>query len=121
VAQASDPPPDVTGSPDAPDGHVAEGLERWIAPYFHDSTLWPVLAVAAAIGVTGLAALLLLAALDRNLYAQAALLAVAWMSADAVLRERRARRRLGLAGRSILALWALAAAAALAAWRWGLF
>jgi hypothetical protein len=118
VAQASDPPPGDAGRPEEPEG---EGLERWIAPYFQDSTLWPVLAVAAAIGVTGMASLLLLAAVDRNPYAAAALLALAWMSGDAALRERRARRRLGLAGRSILALWALGAAAALAAWLGGLF
>ena len=119
--QPSDPPPDGARRSGAPDEPEPSGLERWIAPYFHDSTLWPVLAVTGAVGVTGLAGLLLLAAVDRNPFAAAAALTLAWMSVDASLRERRARHRLGLAGRSILALWALGIAAALAAWLGGLF
>jgi hypothetical protein len=91
-----------------PAGPEPAGPERWLAPYFRDSTLWPVLAVATA-------------SVDRNLYAAAALTALAWMSSDALLRERRARGRVGLAGRSLAALWALGAAAALAVWRAGLF
>jgi hypothetical protein len=121
MARPSDPPPDGARRSEAPDELEPTGLERWIAPYFRDSTLWPVLAVAAAVGVTGLAGVLLLAAVDRNPFAAAAGLALAWMSVDASLRERRARHRLGLAGRSLLALWALGIAAALAAWRGGLF
>ena len=98
-----------------------EGVERWLAPYFRDSTLWPVLAVVAASAVTGLASVLLLAAVDRNLAAMAALIALVWMSVDVTRRERRARGRTGLAGRALLALWALSLAAALAARRVGLF
>jgi hypothetical protein len=90
-------------------------LDRWIEPYFRDSALWPVLLVAAAILVTLAAGLILLAAVDRAPAAMLALLALAWMSGDVTLRQIRARRRLGLAGRFLLALWALAAAAALAA------
>jgi hypothetical protein len=92
-------------------------FERWIEPYFRDSTLWPVLLVAAAILTTLLATVLVLALADRNLAAMAALLALGWMSVDATLRVLRARRRLGLVGASILGVWLLAAAAALAA-RW---
>jgi hypothetical protein len=92
-------------------------LERWIEPYFRDSTLWPVLLVAAAILTTLLATVLVLALADRNLAAMAALLALGWMSVDATLRVLRARRRLGLVGASILGVWLLAAAAAIAA-RW---
>ena len=95
-------------------------FERWIAPYFRDSSLWPVLVAAAAILVTLLATLLVLAVGDRNLAAIAALLGVAWMSADATLRELRSRRRLGPLGIAILALWLLGAAAAIAARRGGL-
>ena len=96
-------------------------LERWIEPYFRDSTLWPVLAVAAAIAVTLVASLLVLAIADRNLAAMAGLAALAWMSADATLRRLRSRRRLGPIGASILAVWALAAAAALVARLGGFF
>lgn len=92
-------------------------FERWIGPFFRDSALWPVLVAGAAILVTLLATVLVLAVGDRNPGAIAALLALAWMSADATLRQLRAQRRPGLLGASILAVWALAAAAALAA-RW---
>jgi hypothetical protein len=92
-------------------------FERWIEPYFRDSTLWPVLAVAAAIVVTLLAMVLVLAVADRNLAAMAALLALGWMSTDATRRELRSRRSLGLVGGAILVVWALGAAAAIAA-RW---
>jgi hypothetical protein len=95
-------------------------LDRWIEPYFRDSTLWPVLAVAAAIAVTLVATLLVLAVVDRNLYAMGALLALGWMSADAAWRDFGARRRVGLVSGAILAVWALGAAAAFAARRSGL-
>jgi hypothetical protein len=89
--------------------------DRWIEPYFRDSTLWPVLAVVCAVLATLVATVLLLAVVERSLPALAALLALAWMSADATLRQLRARRRLGLAGGTILAVWALGALAAVAA------
>ena len=95
-------------------------FERWIEPYFRDSALWPVLAVAVAILITLLATVLVLAVADRNLAAMAALLALGWMSADATLRELRSRRRLGLVGAAVLVVWALGAAAALAARRSGI-
>jgi hypothetical protein len=92
-------------------------FERWIEPYFRDSTLWPVLAVAVAIAVTLVASILVLAVADRNVAAMAALLALGWMSVDATLREFRSRRRMGLVAAAIFALWALGGAAAVAA-RW---
>ena len=95
--------------------------ERWIEPYFRDSALWPVLIVAAAIAVTLGASLLLLALVDREPAAMAALLVLGWMSGNATLRQLRARRRIGLVGGSIAALWALAGAAALAARLTGIF
>jgi len=96
-------------------------FERWIEPYFRDSSLWPVLVVAATILVTLVAAILVLAVGDRNPAAMAALLALVWMSADATLREIRSRRRLGLVGGAILAVWVLGAAAGVAARRSGFF
>lgn len=95
-------------------------VERWIEPYFRDSTLWPVLIVIAAIAITLVAFLLVLAVADRNLAAMAALLAVAWMSGDATLRQLRSRHRLGLVGGAILVVWTLGAVAAVAARRSGL-
>lgn len=95
--------------------------DRWIEPYFRDASLWPVLAVAIAILVTLVAALLLLALVDRSLSALAALLALAWMSGDATVRRLRARRRLGLAGGTLLAIWALGGLAALSARVAGIF
>jgi hypothetical protein len=92
-------------------------FERWIEPYFRDSALWPVLVVAATILITLVASILVLAIADRNPAAMAALLALGWMSVDAALREVRARRRLGLVGGAIFAVWVLGAAAAVAA-RW---
>jgi len=114
-------PPDGARRSAAPDAPEPGGLERWLAPYFRDSTLWPVLAVAAATAVTVVASVLLLAVVDRNLTAGAAVLVLGWISVDVLRRERRARGRTGLAGRAILSLWALGSAAALAAWRAGLF
>jgi hypothetical protein len=96
-------------------------LESWIEPYFRDSSLWPVLLVALAIGATLLGSLILLAAVDRQPTAMAALVALVWMSGDATRRQLRARRRLGLVGGSLLSLWALAGAAALAARLSGLY
>ena len=95
--------------------------DRWIEPYFRDPSLWPVLAVAIAILVTLVAAVLLLAVVDRNLPAAAALLLLAWMSGDATLRQLRARGRLGLAGRLVISVWALGVLAALAARAAGIF
>jgi hypothetical protein len=96
-------------------------VEQWIEPYFRDSSLWPVLVVMAAILVTLVATLLLLAVGDRNLAAMAALLALGWMSVDATLRQLRSRGRLGLVGGSILAIWGLGIGAAIAARQSGLF
>jgi len=94
-------------------------LERWIEPYFRDSSLWPVLVAAAAILVTLLATVLVLAVGDRNLAAMAALLGLVWMSADATLRQLRASGRLGRVGAAILVIWLLGAAVAVAARRSG--
>jgi hypothetical protein len=95
--------------------------DRWIEPYFRDASLWPVLAVAVAILVTLVAAVLLLAVADRNLWAMAALAGIGWISADATLRQLRSRRRLGLLGGIVLTIWALGALAAFSARLLGVF
>lgn len=75
----------------------------------------PVALVAAGCFTTIGAGVLLAALWARNLPAIAALVLLAGMSIDALLRDRRRRGRLGLASRLVLALWALSVAAAVAA------
>jgi hypothetical protein len=103
-----------------PEGDGGSRLERWLGPYFTDSTLWPVTFAAVVVLVLLGAALLIFAARERNPFAAAALLGLAWISADAVRSSRRAGR-LGAVGRAILALWALVAGVAAAALALGLF
>jgi hypothetical protein len=94
--------------------------DRWIRPYLEDSTLWPVLIVLVAVAVTLASAVLLLAIGDRNPFAMAALVGLAWMSGDAVWGDLR-HRRLGPTTGLILSIWVLAGVAAFAAIRAGLF
>ena len=86
-------------------------LEDWIRPFFTDSMLWPVLAVAILSLSTFGSAILLLAIGARNYFAIAALVAIAGMSADAIWADLR-RRRLGPVSGLILALWSISALAA---------
>lgn len=96
----------------------ATAFERWVLPYLTDSSLWPVLAVAAAIAATIGAAVLLLA-LRRQPAALAALVLLAGVTAHALYEDVRAHRT-PWAGGAALALWALSAAAAWGAVRLGL-
>jgi hypothetical protein len=100
--------------PEAPKPHEPappSGVEFWLAPFFRDSSLWPVLTVAVAIFVLFGAWGLLLAAVDRNLFALVAMLLVFWMSVDALIRNRRAGGSKLLTG-SIAGFWLLSIAAA---------
>jgi len=106
--------------PDEPGADGPQGGESWLAPFFRDSTLWPVLAVTAVIFVVMGTAGLLLAFVERNLFALAAVVLVFWMSVDAVIRNRRRHGSALLPG-SIVALWLLSAAAALGVWASGWF
>ena len=92
------------------------GAELWLAPFFRDSTLWPVLIVAAAIFVVLGAAGLLLAFVDRNPFALAAVLLLLWISVDALVRDRRRGRSRLLLG-CVAGFWLLSIAAAAGA-RW---
>ena len=94
------------GRPGVGGSEPKHGPERWLRPFFEESLLWPVLLVAAGIFVTLGAALLLLALRERNPFALLALLLLARMSAEAVLREHR-RRGWGLLAGALAALWAL--------------
>jgi len=101
-------------------GREPHSLDDWLRQFVSDSTLVPVALVAVGC-FTAIGAGVLLAALwDRNLPAIAALVLLAGMSLDALLRDRRRRGRLGLASRLVLTLWGLSLAAAVAALALGL-
>jgi hypothetical protein len=90
------------------------GAEHWLAPFFRDSTLWPVLVTVSAVLVVFGASALLLAFAERNPFALGAVLLVLWISIDAGIRSwRRGGSRL-LVG-AIATFWLLSAAAALGA------
>jgi hypothetical protein len=93
------------------------GLERHLAVFVEDSTLWPVLLAGVLIFATGGAALLLLALGDRNPFAIAALLILLWMSVDIPVR----RRRFGRIGGLLVLLWVASGLAALGFLSLGLF
>lgn len=86
------------------------GVEMWLAPFFRDSTLWPVTAVVGCIAITFGASALLLAA-EGNLFALAAGVLLFWVGFDAGLRQWRLGSRL-LAG-LVAAFWGLSGAVAL--------
>jgi hypothetical protein len=97
-----------------------KSLDDWLRQFITNGALVPVALVAAGC-FTAIGAGVLLAALwARNIPAIAALVLLAGMSIDALLRDRRRRGRLGLASRLVLALWALSLAAAAAALALGL-
>jgi hypothetical protein len=96
-------------------GGKPRGVDEWLRPFFRDSTLVPVLLVAAGCFTALGAGIIAWAVRGRSLAAIGALVLLAGMSADALLRDRRRRGRLGLASRAVLGLWGLSAAAAAAA------
>ena len=105
----------------APPEAEPRGVERWLLPYFTDSTLWPVtIVLLAALSMFGAVALLL-ALGDRNLFAMAALAILAVGSVEGLVRDVRRRRRLGAVSILILAVWLLSALVAVAASYYGLF
>lgn len=101
-----------SGRPE-PEGHPT--VEELIAPFFTDSTLWPVLLVVMG-GLATLGAAVLVGAIYyRNLLAAAALLGIAWIAFDVVKRHRRLQGSMGRLGWTIIALWLLSAAIAIGA------
>jgi hypothetical protein len=106
VADREKPTP---SDPDAP-----RGVDLWLVPFFRDSSLWPVLAVAVVIFVVLGAWALLLAVVDRSLFAVGALVLLFWMSVDATIRSRRQGGSRLLVG-SIAGFWLLSIAAAVGA------
>ena len=95
-------------------------VDRHLAIFYRDSTLWPVLVVVVgAVGTLG-ASMLVLAVRERNPYSLVALAVLGWVSVDVVWRDLR-ERRFGVASRAIVFLWCVAAAVALVAARMKLF
>ena len=109
MADGEDPAP--------PERDEPHGAELWLAPFFRDSTLWPVLVTVAAVFVVLGASALLLAFVERNPFARGR------GAGDALDQRRRgdpqpAPRRLAPAARQrSRRFWLLSAAAALGA-RW---
>jgi hypothetical protein len=98
----------------------AEPPDGWLAPFLRDPTLWPVTAVALIVfslfGATGL----LLAFVERNGFALAAVALAFWVSVDAGVRERR-RGGFPQVALSLALFWAVSGGGALLAWRLGWF
>ncbi len=99
-------PPSLPGEGDGAPPPAGNRVEQFIRPFFTDSALWPVLLVLAGVLATFGAAMVLLAVGERNGFAIVALALLLWMSADLVYRDLR-RRRLGVAGGSVVGLWLL--------------
>ena len=100
-------------TPDEDDPH---GGDVWIAPFFRDSTLWPVLVTAAgAFTALGTWAILV-AFVERNPFGVAALLVLLWITVDAGIRYRRSPGGRFLLG-SLAAFWLLSIGSAIAV-RW---
>jgi hypothetical protein len=103
--------PEPSERPDEP-----HGADLWLAPFFRDSTLWPVLVTAAG-AFTALGAWsLLVAFVDRNPLGVAAVLVLLWITVDAGIRYRRAPGSRYLIA-SIAAFWVLSVGAAVGV-RW---
>ena len=98
-----------------PEPEGPQTVEELIAPFFTDSTLWPVLLVVMG-GLATLGAAVLVGAIYyRNLLAAAALLGIAGIAFDVVKRHRRLQGSMGRLGWTIIALWLLSAAIAIGA------
>jgi hypothetical protein len=106
-------PGNPESGPREPEGR--QTVEELIAPFFTDSSLWPVLIVVMG-GLATLGAAVLIGAIYyRNLLAAAALLGIAWIAFDVVKRHRRQQGDIGRLGWTIVALWLLSAAIAIGA------
>lgn len=88
---------------EAPEAQEAPVFDRWIMPYFDDSTLWPVTIVVVAHVVAFVAPVLIFATRDGRL---GAMLATAVLF---VLSYSAARYEVQIHGRSGAILWTLVA------------
>jgi hypothetical protein len=74
--------------PGDPDDDRLPGVDELIGTFLREAALWPVLAVVIGSGGAFTAALLVLAAVDRNPFAALALLLILGMTIDVGLRAR---------------------------------
>lgn len=104
--------PDVL-PPTEPGPSAGGGYPRWverlILPFVREESLWPVLVAILGHVLVGQLFLLRAALRDRQLPALLALAGMLYLSAQLVLAERRAVRRVGPITGAICATWGLAA------------
>jgi len=104
----------------AVDGAAPGRFERFVAPFFEEPTLWPVLFVLAAHAVLIGAVVLALGLRTRNVFALGALAVAIAMSADVLIRRWRAGV-FGRIGWSVVSLWVLSTISAVLATRFDFF
>lgn len=112
VAEAKEDPADVERAPGR--------MERFVAPFFEEPTLWPVLFVLAAHAVLIGGVVLAFGLRSRNVFALAALAIAVMMTGDVLFRRWRAGV-FGRLGWSIVSLWVLSAISAVLATRFDFF
>jgi len=101
-------------------GKAPGRIERFLAPFFEESTLWPVLFVLAAHAVLIGAVVLALGLRAHNLFALGALAIALTMTGDLLFRRWRAGV-FGRIGWSVICLWVLSAISAVLATRFDFF
>lgn len=106
--------------PEQPGDSFDRAVDRHLSIFYRDSTLWPVLVVVVGAAATLGGSMLVLAVRERNPYSLVALAVLAWISVDLVWRDL-SQRRFGVASRSVLLLWGVAAGVGLLATRMQLF
>jgi len=97
----------------AEDDDAPDAVERWVLPYFRDSSLWPVLLVVLAALIAFLASAVLYAVRDREPLGIVATGLLLVGSLRAIRWEWQVRGRFGAIGITLVVVWGLAA---LAAW-----
>ena len=98
-----------------PEGRV----DRWIMPFFHEPTLWPVLLVVIGHAMAGLAPLMLAAVRDGSAWAEGLVFAFAALSLGVAVYEVRRRGRPGALSACMAVTWVLSVALAWVANRQG--
>jgi hypothetical protein len=91
---------------DEREGDGFPGADQLIGTFIDEPSLWPVLAVVVGSGGAFAAALMILAAVDRNPFAAAALVLLLGMTIDVVFRAR-SRPSFRNGARLLLAIWAM--------------
>jgi hypothetical protein len=94
------------GPSDERESDELPGVDQLIGTFIDEPSLWPVLAVAVGSGGAFAAALMILAVVDRNPFAAAALVLLLGMTIDVVFRARtRPSHRNG--ARLLLSIWTM--------------